>query len=169
MTWTNCYAQAEGIIDSIDTYWEKERLESIEEGVKLDVFSKSNNINFAKIAQRWVEERTKDPRLVNVIIQIFDASGKLIASSKDIPDITNMEKHFSEYVSKHNGHFETVRSGIQTGQTAGPQTFTIPVIEGRNLSYIVEVSSQTGTVEETLNNLKLLLFILLPLPFLLPG
>lgn len=162
-------SRAAGVIDSIDTYWEKERLESIEEGVKLDVFSKSNNINFAKIAQRWVEERTKDPRLVNIIIQIFDASGKLIASSKDIPDIMDVEKHFSEYVSKKNGHFETVDAEFRQGKQQTLRTFTIPVIEENSISYIVEVSSQTGTVEETLNNLRLLLFILLPLTVFVTG
>lgn len=81
-----------GIVDSIDTYWEAERLETETTGIKTEVFSKINNINFAKIAQRWVEEKSDDPELLNIVVQIFDVNGVPIASSKNIPNISILKK-----------------------------------------------------------------------------
>jgi len=68
-------SRAERIADSIDTYWEAERLEALKDGSVIDSLSKIDNINFAKIAQRWVEERSSDPKLLSIIVQIFNVKG----------------------------------------------------------------------------------------------
>jgi len=75
-------SKAEGVEDSIDMYWETEKLEAANEGADTEVFNKVNNINFIKIAKHWVEERSGDPKLMDIIIQIFNADGTRIASSK---------------------------------------------------------------------------------------
>lgn len=162
-------SRAKGIIDSIDTYWETERIEAVEEGVKLDAFSKTNNINFAKIAQRWVEERSKDPRLVNVIVRIFDARGKLIASTKDIPDNLHARKNILTHAPEMNGHFETVTAELRSGRQQTLRTFTIAVIENNNIAYIVEIASLLSSIDSTMKDFRLLLFILLPATVFVTG
>ena len=74
-------SRANGITESIDTYWEEERLETNKNTPKR-IFNKQDNINFVKIAERWVNEKTTDPTFISFSIRIFDAYGNLIASSK---------------------------------------------------------------------------------------
>ncbi|MBI5050199.1 MAG: HAMP domain-containing protein, partial [Nitrospirae bacterium] len=162
-------SRAKGIIDSIDTYWETERLEAMKDRMELNVFSKINNINFAKIAQRWVEEKTNDPKLLNIIVQIFDAKGKLISSSKNIPDIANIQKKFFNYVSKKAKHFDDVTMELKPGKQLTLRTLTIPVIENSNIAYIVVVAGQLSSIDSALKDLRLILFILLPITVIVTG
>lgn len=62
--------KAEGIADSINTYWETEKIDALRHGARKNIFSKINNLNFQKIAQRWVEESSSDPELMDMIVQI---------------------------------------------------------------------------------------------------
>jgi len=162
-------SRAKGIIDSIDTYWETERLEAIKDGIPLNVFSKINNINFIKIAQRWIEERTTDPKLLNTVVQIFDAKGKLVASSKNMPDIMNIKKNIFDYVSKRSGHLDTVTIELKPGKETILRTFTVPVTENNNVAYIVVVASPLSLTDSALKNLRLILFILLPITVVVTG
>lgn len=69
-------SRAEVIAESIDTYWETRKLDTIKHGEKLDITSEETNMEFTKMAQDWVEETSKDPKLTGIIIQIFDAHRK---------------------------------------------------------------------------------------------
>ncbi|MBF0120700.1 MAG: HAMP domain-containing protein [Desulfobacterales bacterium] len=162
-------SRAKGIIDSIDTYWETERLEAIADGVKFDIFSKANNINFIKIAQRWVEERSKDPKLVNVIVQIFDANDKLIASSKDMPVIISKKNDQLKSLNQKDGYFETVTAEFKTGRQQPLRTFTVPVVEHYNVAYIVKIISQVSSIDLALQDFRMLLFIFLPITVFVTG
>ena len=75
--------KAEGISRSINTYWETEKMDALRHGARRTVFSKINNANFLKIARRWVEERTNDPDLMSIIVQIYKPDGELIAFSQN--------------------------------------------------------------------------------------
>ena len=59
-------SRSKGIEESIDTYWEAERI-AIAEGVSKSHFSKQDNINFIRIARRWVGEKINDPDLINTV------------------------------------------------------------------------------------------------------
>src|ERR1700734_1937173 len=72
-------SRAKGIEESIDTYWEAEQMD-IAEGDSNIHFSKEDNINFIRIARRWVGEKISDPNLISIIVRIFDAHGSPIAS-----------------------------------------------------------------------------------------
>jgi hypothetical protein len=76
-------AKAEGIAGSINTYWETEKMDALKHGAKRNVFSKINNANFLKIARRWVDERSNDPDLMNILVQIYKPNGELIAFSRN--------------------------------------------------------------------------------------
>jgi len=50
-------SRAKGIEESIDTYWEAESMDIAEGNAKVH-FTKEDNINFIKIASRWVGKRS---------------------------------------------------------------------------------------------------------------
>ena len=57
-------SRAEGVINSIEAYWDAEQQSILSRGRGIDILSKIDNINFYKVAQRWVEERSNDPELL---------------------------------------------------------------------------------------------------------
>lgn len=156
-------SRVEGIVNSIDTYWEAERMEAITAGIKTEGFSKINNINFAKIAQRWVEEKSDDPELINIIVQIFDVKGKLIASSKNISNISIFTKEALTSEFQKKKRFDTVPIEFSPGNPKTLRVLTVPVVENNKVAYIVQVASPLGSIQSALKNLKIILFLLLPL------
>jgi len=164
-------SKAKGIADSIDTYWEAEKLEAVTAGTKTSVFSKINNINFVKIAQHWVKEKSNDPKLMNTVVQIFDIKGKNIASSKNIPGIVTIPKDIFDYVLGGSYTFDNfnIESPGEKGKVLPLRAITIPVVENDNVAYIVQVASSLILAHSALNNLKMRLFFLLPLIVCLTG
>ena len=162
-------SKAEGIANSIDTYWEAEKLEAIKSGIKSDIFSKINNINFAKIAQRWVKEKSNDPKLMDIIVQIFDVNRENIASSKNIPSITSLPKETFDYVVKGNYYFNNLNIESPEGKPLSLRLLTIPVTENDKVAYVVQVVSSPASIHSALNSLKVRLFFLSPLIVFLTG
>ncbi len=162
-------SRAEGIINSIDTYWEAERLDAAKEGVNTDVFSKVNNINFTKIAQRWVEDRLNDPKLLNIIVRVLDPKGEIIASSKNLPNVHILAAKILKDVISGNKRFDNAALEFHSGKPVMLRVFTIPVVENNKIAYIVQVASQLSIIESALKSLRLILFLLLPLTVFLTG
>src|SRR5512136_832231 len=65
-------SRADGIADSIDTFWEVEKLEARKKRPAAASLNRANELNFVKIAELWVHEESNAPELFNIIIQIFD-------------------------------------------------------------------------------------------------
>ena len=162
-------SKTEGIADSIDTYWETEKLDALKADINEAVFSKINNINFVKIAQRWVKEKSNDPKLINIIVQIFDAGGNNIASSKNIPSIASLSKENLNYALKGNGHFDNLNIELSDGKTLSLRELIVPVIENNKVAYIVQVTSPLAQVAAALNRLRFILLLLLPAAIFLTG
>jgi len=162
-------SRAEGIANSIDTYWETERLEAIKDGVVVEEFSKVDNINFAKIARRWVEERSDDPQLIGIIVQIYGADGGRIAYSRNIPSISILSKATFDYVLRGKSRFDTITIDLPESKPEDLRAFTMPVLENNKVAYIVQVARPLIIVSSARHALKMLLFILLPLTVLLTG
>jgi heavy metal sensor kinase len=158
-----------GIVDSIDTYWETERLEAETASIKSEIFSKINNINFAKIAQRWVEEKSDDPELLNIIVQIFDANGLLITSSKNISNVSIFSKKALTSEFQKKKHFDTVSVEFYPNNPMTLRMLTMPVVENNKVAYIVQVASPLGSTQSALKNLKIILFLFLPMTVILTG
>jgi heavy metal sensor kinase len=161
--------RAEGIVNSIDTYWETEKIEAARKGAQLETLSKINNLNFIKIAQRWVLEKTNDPELLDIIVQIFDSNGEQIASSKDIRDIVSLPSETFTSVLRGTSRFDEVSAQMPFGNPQEMRTLTFPVTENGKVAYIVQVISPLTHMYATLGNLKLILFLLLPLTILVSG
>ena len=128
--------RAEGVADSIDTYWQTEKLDGIKDGIKEELFSKINNANFTKIAQRWVNERSNDPDLMDIIIQIFDPRGNNIAYSRDLLAVNNLPERLLKPGLRGKPSFSEGRIDYAGGKSIAVRVFTVPVIEsGKNRLY----------------------------------
>ncbi len=148
-------SRALGIEQSINTYWGADR------------FSKKGNVNFIKTAQRWVTDKTIDPDLTDIIVRIFDAQGKLVASSKTIPD-RKLQPGILYHVRKGADHWGNGTLEVN-GKPVSLRTFTTPVMEYKSVSYIVQVATPLAPMNVVLRNLALSLLLLLPLTAVLTG
>jgi len=174
-------SRAEGIADAIDTYWETKKLEAMENGGKaigdgdngdgdnIEAFSKVDNSNFAKIARNWVEEKSKDVKLINTIVQIFDSKGKQIVSSKNISNKLTLPREMLNSTLKGNNDvydFDILYDfdiDLPGNKSLPLRVFIMPVIEHGRIAYIVQVASPLNLVHSGLNKLKATLLILIPL------
>jgi heavy metal sensor kinase len=159
-------SRAKGIVQSIDTYWEAERM-AIAEGDTKVHFTKEDNINFIKIARRWVGEKINDPDLINIIVRIYDAHGNSIASTRNIP-IEHLNTRVFNNVKKGADHFENAYLVVDD-KPSSFRIFTTPIMENRRLSYIVQVASPLAQLNTVLRNLRFSLLFLLPLTVILTG
>ncbi len=159
-------SRAKGIEQSIDTYWEAERM-AIAEGISKVHFTKEDNINFIRIARRWVGEKISDPNLINIIVRIFDAHGSPIASTRNIP-IEHLNPRIFYDVKKGADHFENAYLDVNE-KLSSFRIFTTPVMENKRLSYVVQVASPLAQLRAVLRNLGFSLLLLLPLTAILTG
>ena len=159
-------SRAKGIEQSIDTYWEAERM-AIAEGIAKSHFSKEDNINFIRIARRWVGEKINDPDLINIIVRIFDAHGNPIASTRNIP-VEQLNVRFFNEVKKGADHFGNTYLVVNE-KPSSFRMYTTAVMENKRLSYIVQVASPLSQQHAVFRNLSLSLLILLPLTVILTG
>jgi heavy metal sensor kinase len=159
-----------GIVSSMDTYWEAERSAPVIPGKNTgEAASTTNTINFAKIAQRWVEEKSDDPDLLNMIVQIFDVNGALIASSKYITNISILSKQAITSELENEKRFDTVSIEFSPGNPIPLRVLTMPIVKNNKVAYIVQVASPLLQITAALTNLKVILFLLLPLTVILTG
>ena len=159
-------SRAKGIEQSIDTYWEAEQMDIAAGDAKIH-FAKEDNINFIKIAKRWVGEKINDPDLINIIVRIYDARGNPIASSRNVPT-NHLNLHVLSDVKKGATHFENAYLEVDE-IPALFRVITTPVIENKRLSYIVQVASPLAQLRTVLRNLRFSLLFLLPLTVILTG
>ncbi|MDE1920669.1 MAG: heavy metal sensor histidine kinase [Candidatus Omnitrophica bacterium] len=159
-------SRAKGFEQSINTYWEAESM-AIAQGNRRVHFTKEDNINFIRLARRWVEEKINDPDLINIVVRIFDAHGNPIASSRNIP-IAHLNESIFHNVKKGADHFENVFL-MEDEKPSSFRTLTTPVMEGRRLAYIVQVASPLSQIHTVLRSLRLSLLVLLPLTVILTG
>lgn len=162
-------SRAEGISNSIDTYWRMARLDAIKDGEGVENFSKIDNINFAKIARRWVEEKSSDPRMIGIVVQIYDAEGNLIAYSRNIKNISVLSREIFSRVLSGKSEFYNVSVDHPAGNPFVLRAFTMPVFENNKVAYIIQVARPLNLIMASLTNLRTLLLILLPMTVLLTG
>ena len=162
-------SRAEGIADSIDTFWEVEKLEAKKKRPATASLNRANELNFTKIAELWVHEEANAPELFNIIIQIFDAKGQIIATSKNTPETITFPKEFFSTALQGKQRFDTFTVTFSDRQELTVRVFTTPVFEDKTLRYIVQVARSLDTIQSALDNFKQILFVLLPLAIFLTG
>lgn len=162
------FSKAEGIATSIDTYWETEKLEAIRDGAPANIFTKINNINFVKIAKTWVEEKSEDPRFINNILQIYDAQGMLIISSRHIIAEKKLTPDILAGI-KTRPYFYNLQTLSPDGSPIEMRMLAISLKENQKTAYIVQVGTLLNQVNTATDNLRQLLFIFLPITVILTG
>ena len=158
--------KAEGIFNSIDTYWETQKLEATKTGSGENVFSRVNNINFARIAERFINEKLHDPELINMVVQILDSNGKIIVSSTNVVSIPDISAEKLKYIVREDGLFENFTVKLAAAKSLQFRLLNAPVIENDKVAYVVQVASPLNSINTALRRLRFLLFLLLPITVL---
>jgi heavy metal sensor kinase len=135
--------KAEGLIENIDTYWELEKR------------TKANAANFVLFASDWVKEKSSDPFLLNTIVQIFDSSGRVIASSVQVT--------FKTPVALNDGALMNVQAESSDGKVAPFRVLSLVVDLKNNLYYRIVVARPLDTVHAALKNLRSIFLYLIPI------
>jgi heavy metal sensor kinase len=162
-------SKAEGIIYAISTYWAAERLGAKRFGAKPETASKDGAVDFATMAQRWVQAKSMDPRLLDIIVKIFNADGQLIVSSKNTQGITNVSAETIEAVLQGKSSFDYLTSSYPTKKSMMFRVFIAPSIENNKVEYIVQVASPMTSIQTALNSIKVTIILLFPITVLATG
>jgi len=128
-----------------------------------EAFSKADKINFARIARNWVEEKSKDVKLISTIVQIFDSDGNQIVSSKNISNKLILPREILNSTLKGNNELYDFEIDLPGNKSLPLRVFIMPVIEHGQIAYIVQVASPLNLVYSGLNKLKATLLTLIPL------
>jgi two-component system OmpR family sensor kinase len=139
-------SKAEGLIESIDTFWQ------------LEGKDKKARAEFAAFAKTWVSEKSPDSILVNAVVQISDESGAVIATSRNI----NLwpEKPLRA------GQTAMVSANFADGKTVRLRVYAEDVPEKRSPGYRILVGQTVAITENAINNLRAALIVGVPLVLL---
>ena len=160
-------SKAEGIVYAIGTYWEAERLGPNRYGAKVD--ESQGDIKFGTIAERWVQNRSKDPKLLDIIVQIYDPNGTVVASSKSTQGIASISDDSFLSVLDGKSLFDTLTPSFPTRKVVKFRVFVTPAIKNGQVEYVVQVASPLTPIQTTLDTMKVALMILFPMTVFLTG
>jgi len=154
-------SKAEGVVNSINTYWSAKAAAAAQ--------GRRGEDTFATSAGDWVETKLKDPELMSLFVQILDPKGARIVASKNMPHIEALSKDVLEDLLDGEDDFDTLKGETAEGKSTKFRTYTRPVMTGGTVGYIVQVSGSIGLLALATKNLVWLLVILLPLTVFLAG
>jgi len=161
--------RAEGIAESIDTFWAVESQAALRAGRPLGTANKVDNAAFREAAQRWVQERTLDPVLVDIVVQVFGTEGELIASSQPILGVSLLPFEDLRPFLPPSARFLNIVSQGPSGERTRFRALSYPVAEEGHLAYVVRVLSPLTSIEASLRKLRLIMFLILPVAVVLSG
>lgn len=152
-------SRAEGVGNSISAYWAAKQIE-IQHGEPM-------RADLAKAAAGWVEEKRKDPELMSIFVRVLDNKGGAIVASKNMPRLEPLDKDDMSDLISGEEDFSTLNGETSDGKKARFRVYSKPVIEGRNVEYIVQVTGPASMIALASKNLFWALFALLPLTVIL--
>ncbi|MFH0763616.1 MAG: HAMP domain-containing sensor histidine kinase [Candidatus Omnitrophota bacterium] len=159
-------SRAEGVADSINAYWHA-HITAYSPDVSRVLAENAGSEGFDSIASSWVEEKRKDPDLMNIFVQILDTGGNRIVASKSMPKLSQLdEEDFADILSGEDS-FDTLNGESSGGKKTKFRAYSKPVLIGGKAWYVVQVAGPIDLMSIALNNLIFILFILLPLTVLL--
>ena len=161
--------RAEGIAESIDTFWAVESQAAPQAGRPLGSANKADNAAFREAAQRWVEERILDPVLVDIVVQVFGPAGELIAASQSVAGATLLPFEDLTPDLAPAARFLNIVSQDPSGERARFRALSYPVADAGRLAYVVRVLSPLTSIEASLSKLRLMMFLILPVAVVLSG
>ena len=96
--------------------------------------------------------RSKDPKLLNIIVQIFDATGDIVASSKNTQGIANVSEQTLFAALQGKSTFETLTSSFPTKKAQIFRVFITPAIQNDRVEYVVQVGSPLDSITDALQH-----------------
>ncbi|MEI7905448.1 MAG: ATP-binding protein [Candidatus Firestonebacteria bacterium] len=163
-------ARAEGIRESIDTYWETEKFELIKDGKPVTLNSMTEGSYFHTIAQHLVEIDEKyDSRLIKADVEIFDRNGESVAHSSTLPYSIKIPEDTMNEALKGKSFFDDYLVEVNDKRKSNFRIYVKPIIEDGRVVYIVQAAASLGPVLSAVERQKFILFVLLPLSVLLTG
>ncbi|MCG8430005.1 MAG: HAMP domain-containing histidine kinase [Candidatus Omnitrophica bacterium] len=162
-------SRADGIDDAIDLFWERERLVSRSRVFESAAPVELPAVNFVKIARQWINQASIRPRLLNIIVRIYDVTGLHVVSTSASSGSALLPRRILNAVVAGQRHVENVRLAVDEGDEMEFRCWTIPVVKEGRVVYIVQVASPLEPIHSALIDLRLILFLFLPLTILLTG
>jgi heavy metal sensor kinase len=162
-------SRADSVVDSIESFWEKEKMDAAAKGIKLDEIHKLDEAQFALMAQNWVNKRSKDPLLFNIVVTIFDRQGKEVASTKTLVRSIPLRNDILATVLRGQSRLDDLEVEMTRGRLAPFRALTFPVMIDDKISYLVRVMTPLSALHSTMRELRLILFLILPLAIIFSG
>lgn len=162
-------SRAEGIVNAISTYAEIKKIETAEAGKLKQALITQDADSFVALASDWVIEKSKDPTLMSIYIQILNSRGEKIISSRNMPRIQQIGEDDFKSVLNGEDSYDTVSGELVPRKPMHFRMYTRPIMEDGNAKYIVQVVSSPTLLYVALSGLKFPLFILLPITVIATG
>jgi len=160
-------SKADGIEESIRTYWQAEGLSPVEgKGGNADQ-RRIDSKAFTEIARSWIAEQRNTQQFMAAGIQIFDDSGVIIAASPHLPSDIRISRETMDSLILGDDTFETVRTRDSRNENAEFRVYTRPIKYGSKTVYYVQVLSSLERVGSILSDLKRTLWVLIPIVVLI--
>lgn len=161
--------RADGVVDSIESFWEKERIDSAGNGVKLDDLDRLDAAQFSAMAQNWIARKSKDPLFFNILVSIFDRTGREVTSSRTLIRNIPLRSDILAAVLKGGNRINDLEVEMVSGGSTPFRALVFPVTINDRVCYLVRVMTPLASLYSTLRELRLILFFILPIGIILSG
>lgn len=162
-------SRADGVVDSIENFWEKEKIEASARGMNLEEIDKLESAEFAAMAQKWANVRSKDPLLFNIVVTVFDRNGNEVATSKTLARNIPLPTDILESVLKGESRLDNLEVEMTQGRLTPFRALIFPAMIDNKISYLVRVMTPLTSLQSTMSELRFILFLILPLAIILSG
>lgn len=162
-------SRAEGVANAFNTYYQLRKIEAAQNGKGFNLSATDKPGDFANVAQGWVEAQRKDPELMSIFVRIIDTAGNVMVSSKSFPRIQGLPKEDFESILDGEDSFDTVNGEATNGKKIKFRLYSEPIMEGGQTVYVAQSAGPISLLSLALHNLRLILFVLLPLTVILAG
>lgn len=162
-------SKADGIANAITTYWNIEEMKRGDTGNIPESLFQADSANFLAMASNWVIEKSKDPNLMSIFVQILDSGGNKLISSRNIPNIHKLPEDDFKSILEGEDSFDTLTGSSAAGAPMRFRVYTKPVMKDNKIRYVIQVASAQGLIYVALKGLRILLFVLLPITVIVTG
>lgn len=138
--------RADAVVDSIENFLEKEKIEAARNGVKVEDLEKVESEQFKLLSQNWVNQKAKDPLLFNIVVSIFDRTGQELASTRTLSRSFSLRPDILETVLRGNSHFDNLEVEITPRRTTPFRALIFPVMDNNRVTYLVRVMTSLSSL-----------------------
>lgn len=162
-------SRADGVVDSIEDFWDTEKSRAAGRGIQLDDLYKLDAEQFTSMARTWASQRAKDPLLFNMVVSIFDRSGREVTSSKNLVKPIPLGGDILKTALQGGSRFDDIEAEMISGRPTPFRSLTFPVMIDNKIYYLVRVMTPLTSLYATMRELRLILFFILPIAIVLSG